>query len=300
MIKLDINQNIDLSLLEADDIIDKSLLDNYLKNFSDCFGCSAVAVRKNGERFASGTVHNDSNIDNSSVISKAIGIATDLGKLSMENISGEDIWILPITAKHELIGAVLLSNPVNTSVNFRLAVNMAELFVSSRIATGYNRVLVESYSAKLAENFVQVSSTLKDLANSTQLVNQQQQSLGKDISQIESVTSEIADITNSINKLADKTMMLGLNASIEAARLGNEGRGFAVVATQIRELSDSSRKTSEDIMKLNDQINEYVVSTIDNSKESIKTTEEQSSAMNQLAATINAMGDTAQELRNIY
>ena len=84
-------------------------------------------------------------------------------------------------------------------------------------------------------------------------------------------------------------MMLGLNASIEAARLGNDGRGFAVVATQIRELSASSRKTSEDIKKLNDQINEYVVSTISNSRESLKTTEDQSAAMQELSATIQTM-----------
>ncbi len=301
MIKLDSEQRVDLTLLEAEDIIDRGLLDSFLKNFSDCTGCSAIAVRKNGDRFAMGNIDTGSNVDNSSVISRAIDAASGSLKTCSVGVSdGSDVLVVPILAKRELLGAVLCEASQNLSVNFRAAVTLVELFVNSQATTGYSKIEVESHSTKLAENFIQISSTLEDLANSAQNITEQQQSLGKDISQIESVTSEIADITNSINKLADKTMMLGLNASIEAARLGNDGRGFAVVATQIRELSDFSRKTSEDIMKLNDQINGYVVSTIANSKESLKTTEDQSAAMEELSATIQTMVTTAQELKNMY
>lgn len=301
MIKLDSEQRVDLTVLEVEDVIDKKLLENYLSNFSASTGLSVIAVKKNGDMVAMGDVASGSIVRESTTISRAIeSVSSSMRMTNATTPAGTDLYVIPVIAENTLLGAVLCESTNGNTSSVASAITVLELFVTSQTTTGYKGIKIESLSARLAENFIQVSSTLEDLANSAQNITEQQQSLGQDISKIESATSEIADITGSINKLADKTMMLGLNASIEAARLGNEGRGFAVVATQIRELSDSSRKTSEGIMKLNDQINEYVVSTIANSRESLKTTEDQSAAMQELSATIQAMVSAAQELKDMY
>ena len=60
-------------------------------------------------------------------------------------------------------------------------------------------------------------------------------------------TDEISGIVDTINLIAERTNLLSLNASIEAARAGDAGRGFAVVAEEIRNLADRSAKATADI-----------------------------------------------------
>jgi methyl-accepting chemotaxis protein len=67
-------------------------------------------------------------------------------------------------------------------------------------------------------------------------------------------------ILKMIEKIASQTNLLGLNASIEAARVGDKGRGFDVVANEIRKLSKNSSSSIQ-------QINSILASLVETSKE---------------------------------
>ena len=78
--------------------------------------------------------------------------------------------------------------------------------------------------------------------------------------QITVMSDSIRDITTAldmIRNVADETTLLALNASIEAARVGEAGRGFAVVAQQINKLAEQSNSSIGKIEK----VIEGVVST---------------------------------------
>jgi methyl-accepting chemotaxis protein len=65
-----------------------------------------------------------------------------------------------------------------------------------------------------------------------------------------SVMSAIAERVSIVGDIAQRTNLISLNASIEAARVGEHGRGFAVVAEEIRRLAARSREAADEISAL--------------------------------------------------
>ena len=68
-----------------------------------------------------------------------------------------------------------------------------------------------------------------------------------DLDDVQARTQAIDGFLLDVERLADQTSLLALNADIEAARAGENGRGFSVVAQEIRKLSQRSHEFSKRI-----------------------------------------------------
>ncbi|RMN93639.1 Methyl-accepting chemotaxis protein [Pseudomonas coronafaciens pv. coronafaciens] len=128
----------------------------------------------------------------------------------------------------------------------------------------------------------QIEQLAREVANSTQSMNQLKQESGK-----------IVGVLDVIKSVSQQTNLLALNAAIEAARAGEAGRGFAVVADEVRGLAQRTQKSTEEIEELIAALQtgtQQVATTLDNSRTLTDNTVELSrragSALEEITCTV--------------
>lgn len=154
-------------------------------------------------------------------------------------------------------------------------------------------------SNNLSRGLGEISSVVEELAASSAEITTNEQKLNSNVTEIAQISEEINDVLIFIKQIADQTKMLGLNAAIEAARVGDQGRGFGVVAEEIRKLSDESKSTVSKIKNLTDTIQDKVQETMKNSNLTLRSTEEQAAASEEISASIEEITSMSEQLHRI-
>jgi methyl-accepting chemotaxis protein len=81
-------------------------------------------------------------------------------------------------------------------------------------------------------------------------IRERVQEAARAIKRLGESSQEIGNIVQIINDIADRTSILALNASIQAAMAGDAGRGFAVVADEVQRLAEQSTNSTKQIETL--------------------------------------------------
>lgn len=114
---------------------------------------------------------------------------------------------------------------------------------------GVMRSLVQELNQS-AEASQSAAASAMQAAQKIEATGLKMRTLEDAIDKISNMSAEIEEIIDEINSIAQQTNMLSLNASIEAARVGESGKGFAVVATQVGDLAARSAQAAKQTSQL--------------------------------------------------
>lgn len=163
----------------------------------------------------------------------------------------------------------------------------------------YDQHKLSGMAGVLNDNITNISATMEQLAASASEVNEAQSTLNEEILKVNALTQRINEVTGFINEIAEETKLLGLNASIEAARAGDVGRGFGVVAQEIRKLSSESKETVSKIKEFTNNITKSVATTVKMGEMTTYTTQQQAAGIEEISASLVEISDLAQTLSKL-
>lgn len=148
----------------------------------------------------------------------------------------------------------------------------------------------------------QLSSGINDVYNSSQSIQNGTQNMADVYDKLVSISNNLNSCINDtdevlklITNFARKTNLLGINTSIEAARVGNAGKGFSVIAAETRALAGNTSDSVSRIEEIFGQVKESAnnqSTVIANIEEIIKGQEDTVSKVNADIEELNSVVKT--------
>jgi methyl-accepting chemotaxis protein len=101
-----------------------------------------------------------------------------------------------------------------------------------------------------------ISDNAQHVFKSAEKTQHNNRTIAERISDLKSHTERISAILEGIKRIADRSDLLALNASLEGMRAGEAGKGFTLVAAEMRRLAENIKDSVGDIKELVGDIGE--------------------------------------------
>ncbi|WP_051671513.1 methyl-accepting chemotaxis protein [Oribacterium sp. P6A1] len=176
--------------------------------------------------------------------------------------SSEDPGAGQGTAADDELGEFDSTDSSSRGINFDIILNDSVIGTATVTESSSGAALNTALAVKLLEELINnfIQSQYFNYANGNVLSN-----LSDGLSQTVKLVKEVITSTNNLKDIQKRQKIVAINASIEAARVGQAGRGFAVVAEEVKKLSDASSDATGKIERVVNKI-QSIVSSLSISK----------------------------------
>ncbi|MBF0318854.1 MAG: bacteriohemerythrin [Nitrospirae bacterium] len=196
---------------------------------------------------------------------------------------------------HELSGETAQS-AVNQTEQIEQIVN-SMVQMKETTAESAQNAMIAAESARKASEFAMLG---KDVVNKTITsmngIKYKTEDSGRIVQTLGEKSSQIGEIIQVINDIAEQTNLLALNAAIEAARAGEQGRGFAVVADEVRKLAEKTSNATKEISAMIMTIQESTTGAVESMKEASLEVSNGVEFINQAGATLEEIVQTNEDV----
>lgn len=226
-------------------------------------------------------------VSDSLSVSSKVNYYTQTTNASMRELTtgttqiAETIQELSIGVSKQSKYAESIQSKSNKILSSLLAIN-DEMTISSAASLSTKEIVssgtqtIEFQKAKMIENKNASESTVISITN------------------LSTISSEIANIITVIETISSQTTLLALNASIEAARAGEHGKGFAVVADEIRKLADETVNSTSKITNIISHVNSAVTDAVKTIQISQTAVSEQELSLSQTTKVFSDIVDSVE------
>lgn len=147
-----------------------------------------------------------------------------------------------------------------------------EVRQTASVANQKAKILIDS-SQRVAESVEKGRNSLNEIVHGMEHIDLHMKKISDTVLKLSEQNRRIGDITSTVSDIADQSNLLAVNAAIEAAKAGEHGRGFTIIAQEIRNLADQSKRATQQVKEILNEVNKSVSNAVGVTVEAAKTVE---------------------------
>jgi len=162
-----------------------------------------------------------------------------------------------------------------------------------------NAINLHEMARNLSSSLQEISPMLQELDASATEIKTNEIYLNEQIVKVNREVEQIAEMLSFIKQIAHEAKVLGLNAAIEAARVGEVGKGFGMVAEEMRRQSDESKEIIRKINELLERIKSQMMASMYSSNSTLQTRHEQVAATRKITSDFKKISNIASNIETL-
>ncbi|WOV84785.1 methyl-accepting chemotaxis protein [Sporosarcina jeotgali] len=220
---------------------------------------------------------------------------------SLERIVSEITGLVDSNAKIMYMKDLIFNIERQSEELLASGIATAEMTMSiAEVATTSARI-----SEKTTDSVQYASDSKKTIERAIRQILQTEQGItliSDTFAKLQKRVTDIEQVVELINSIANQTNLLALNASIEAARAGEHGKGFAVVAQEVRKLAENTVAAldvaSDNVSYLKTYANDVSTSITETTSSIHSATNEANESLTMLHSIVNAIEEIHADITN--